>query len=68
MSNNPQTVFLTPRPGLLVLNPDTGKPLAPDGEHLVKTVYWRRRIREGAVSESKPAAAPAAPVPQPQEF
>lgn len=54
MLNNTQTIFLVPKAGLLVLNPDTGKPLAAGGERLPKTVYWRRRLLEGSVSEGQP--------------
>jgi len=43
-----EKVFLKPgRPGLIVRDPRTLKPLAEDGEEKPKTNYWLRRIRCG---------------------
>lgn len=45
-------------PDLLVLDPETGQPLAADGEYKPREMYWLRRINDGdiLVIEDKPAA------------
>lgn len=40
----------------LVRDPETGKPLAAEGEWKVKSQFWNRRIRDRDVIESDPAA------------
>ncbi|MEM9074437.1 MAG: DUF2635 domain-containing protein, partial [Myxococcota bacterium] len=40
---------LTPKRGLVVPDPVTNKPLAPEGEIKVLNAYWRRRIKDGDV-------------------
>ena len=57
MSNN--TLYLKPAPGLIVLDPVTGKALDADGEAKPDTTYWRRRLRDMDVTVA--AAAEAAP-------
>lgn len=44
--------------GLLVLFPETRRPLSPQGEEVTLTTYWRRRLRSGDVVE---VAAPKSP-------
>jgi hypothetical protein len=46
---NMKTIFLKPAEGLIVKDPETGKPLAPEGENKPDTTYWRRRIADGDV-------------------
>jgi len=41
------------QPALIVRDPDTGKPLAAEGEKKPKTSYWLRRLRDGDVVETK---------------
>ncbi|MBA3027442.1 MAG: DUF2635 domain-containing protein [Desulfobacterium sp.] len=45
-----KTLFLKPKPGVLVKDPVTGKPLATEGEEKPDTTYWRRRITDGDVT------------------
>jgi len=40
---------------LKVRKPDTGDYLSVEGERLELTTYWRRRIKDGDVIDSKPA-------------
>ncbi|MEM1046482.1 MAG: DUF2635 domain-containing protein [Pseudomonadota bacterium] len=48
---------------LHILDPVTGKPLAPEGEDKVMTSYWRRRLRDGDVEELDPGTdEPVVPV------
>lgn len=42
-------IFLKPKPGLLVKDPVTGKPLTEDGETKPATTYWLRRLCDGDV-------------------
>lgn len=45
------------RAGLIVRDPRTLKPLSPNGETKPKNGYWLRRLREGSVTKTAPAAA-----------
>jgi hypothetical protein len=56
-------VFATPKPGLLVRRPDTGKPLAPGGEFVDLSSYWRRREKDGDVTLSEDSQLPASGLP-----
>lgn len=48
-------VYLKPeRPNLIVRKPDTRLPLAADGEYVVMTAYWKRRLADGDVVRGKP--------------
>lgn len=65
MEKVPQTqertlVFATPKEGVLVRHPDTGKPLAAGGEAVERNSYWLRRERDGDVTLGKVPKAPAA--------
>lgn len=51
-------IFLKPAPGLAVINPQTDKPLPPEGAAVELTTYWRRRLNDGDVVRS---AAPVKP-------
>ncbi len=49
-------LFVKPaRNGLIVRDPQTGKPLSAEGEQKPDTTYWRRRLRDGDVVASTPA-------------
>ena len=43
------------RPGLKVRLEDATRHLAPEGEPVRMSVYWRRRIRDGDVVEGRAA-------------
>jgi hypothetical protein len=51
-------MFLIPAPGVVVIDPVTRKPLAPEGRELSMTSFWLRRLAEGSVIEGL-VAAPA---------
>ena len=51
-------IFVVPRPGVRVRHPDTGQALAPGGERVVLSSYWRRREKDGDVSLGTISAAP----------
>lgn len=54
-------LFLKPsRPGLIVRDPETGKPLAEEGETKPRNSYWLRRKKDNDVIEATPAKAKAA--------
>jgi len=42
-------LFLKPASGLVVLDPDSGKPLPAKGTCKQDTTFWRRRLAAGAV-------------------
>lgn len=51
MSNQ---IFLAPaRPGLIVRDPETGKPLDAAGEYKPVNPYWKRRLAGGDVIAAK---------------
>lgn len=51
-----EQVYLKPgRAGLVVRDPDSGKPLAAEGERKPLSLFWRRRMKQGdAVKAAKP--------------
>lgn len=51
-------IFLKPTTGLTVIDPQTHKPLPPEGREVSVNTYWRRRLNDGDVAK---AAAPAKP-------
>lgn len=42
-------IFVKPREGLRILRPETRQELRPCGEHVPKTSFWLRRVKEGDV-------------------
>ena len=52
-----QTEFLKPAAGLLVRLEDATRHLLAEGEAVVITSYWRRRMRDGDVVKAKPKPA-----------
>ena len=53
-----QTKFVKPAAGLRVKIPGAGRPLRAEGENVPvsgpRGRYWRRRLKDGDVSEAKP--------------
>ncbi|MDA0148854.1 DUF2635 domain-containing protein [Vibrio sp. LaRot3] len=56
MSN---TLILKPNKGLKVRKPD-GKPLAKDGEQVVRSAFWLRRLKDNDVVALKELPKPPA--------
>ena len=52
--------WLKPATGLTVIDPETGKPLAAEGDLVVMTKYWRRRLNDGDVFKTTPPTDKAA--------
>lgn len=51
-------MFLKPKAGLIVPNPDNkSKPLLQAGQDVTYSDYWRRRIKDGDVEKAKPETA-----------
>jgi hypothetical protein len=42
-------ITLKPTSDAIVLNPETGLALEPQGESVSETKYWRRRLADGSV-------------------
>lgn len=54
----PDTVFVKPSPGCKVRK-GLNQPFLEDaGEHVERTIYWRRRIRQGDVVVTEPPSPP----------
>ena len=43
-------MFVKPKKGLKILRPDTRTVLSEVGEHVPKTSFWLRRLKQGDVS------------------
>lgn len=54
------TLFLKPRRGLVVRDPDTAAVLPEGGARVPDSRYWRRRLASGDVERSRPAPKPRA--------
>lgn len=55
-------IFVKPKAGLIIPDPETGKDLPPEGAAVEDAAYWRRLKREGDVlstTEAEIAAAKA---------
>lgn len=50
------TMFIRPRPGLVVRDPQTLKPLPAEGAEVAASSHWRRRIADGDVTTGRPPA------------
>ena len=48
------TKLLKPAKGMLVRLENCTRHLVAEGEHVVMSAYWRRRVRDGDVTEAKP--------------
>lgn len=54
-------MFVKPKPGLKVRDPDTKGFLPPGGAQVPPSLYWTRRVRDGdALVSEPPSSAPAA--------
>lgn len=42
-------IFVTPKEGVKVPNPQSGRAIDPKGEIVEKNTYWARRIKDGDV-------------------
>ena len=47
-------MFVTPAPGRVVRDPETGLPIPEGGVQMEKTQYWLRRLRDKDVEEVHP--------------
>lgn len=43
------TIHVKPAPGLKVRDPADNQPLPPEGKHVVRSVFWDRRLADGDV-------------------
>lgn len=50
-----ETKFLKPAEGMLVRLEDCTRHLFKEGEEVMMSTYWRRRLRDGDVTEVKPS-------------
>ena len=54
-------MYVKPRKGLKILRPDTQKVLLDCGEHVPKTAFWIRRLKDGDVELASTSQAKAKP-------
>jgi hypothetical protein len=52
-------MFLIPKPGVKVRDPQTRLHLPPDGAEKSESSYWLRRLRDGDVTVDEPQAVAA---------
>ncbi len=55
-------IYLVPRAGLKVPDPEAKDHLPPEGREVVDSPYWRRRLKTKEVEIRREADPPAAPV------
>ncbi|RJX35664.1 MAG: DUF2635 domain-containing protein [Desulfarculus sp.] len=65
--NNDNRAHLAPAPGLVVRDPETFAPLPPEGAPKPLNSYWRRRLRDGDVTQGQPPAAKPGRTPKAKE-
>lgn len=53
-------IHITPKPGVAIVDPATGKNIPAEGALVPNDKYFRRRLKDGDAVET-PAAAPATP-------
>jgi hypothetical protein len=58
-------LLIRPAQGLVVLDPDSGKPLPPEGALKPDTTFWRRRLAAGSVERVEEVAQE---ITQPEEL
>lgn len=42
-------IFVKPKSGMTVVKPETAQHLSAEGEHVIQSSYWLRRIADGDV-------------------
>lgn len=57
------TIFVKPKNGILIKRPDNGRFLKPEGETVPKNSFWRRRLNDGDVLETR-ASEPVKAAPK----
>lgn len=59
-----EIIFVTPKEGMTVLHPDFPHGQIPEsGKRVVKSAYWKRMEKQGAVTISEPPEEKA-PIPE----
>lgn len=51
-------MFVTPKPGLTVRDPETKRPVPAEGAEVPQSGYWMRRLRDGDLVAGSPPKAP----------
>ena len=54
-------MFVKPHEGYVVRDPNSLRPLPPEGANVPDTAYWFQRLRDGDVEAVTPPAEPADP-------
>lgn len=57
MNTAPERLQLRPRAGVVVLDPDTRRPLPLEGADVPSSTYWLRRLADGDVETMQGAPA-----------
>lgn len=55
------TLYLVPKTGFVIRDPDNGTALPPEGAEKPRTSYWLRRLQDGDVTLGQPLPLEVAP-------
>lgn len=61
-----EQIFVKPKDGKQVIDPATGRALAPEGGLVLKTSYWMRRLAGGEISIVETKKEMPTPVAKPK--
>jgi hypothetical protein len=50
-------MYVIPEPGKTILDPLTNRMIPAEGAQVESSTYWRRRLKEGTVTQGTPPAA-----------
>jgi len=50
----PNKIFLTPKPGMTIPNPDDGQPITDGGMYVPNSRFYRNYVKRGEAVISKP--------------
>lgn len=53
-------MYVKPKPGVIVRDPHTKKPVPPEGREVPDERYWQRRVRDGDLVLAEPPPPPPA--------
>lgn len=56
-----ERLFIKPADGLIIRDPVSYQVLPPEGKKVKPSLFWRRRLKEGAVYEAQEPKPPSKP-------
>jgi len=58
-----QTIYIKPGKGMTVPDPETGKPIGPEGAFVPNNSLYRRFVKRGEAEKASPPRAKSTPAP-----